>query len=351
MNFEHRYSYDIKDTRVGILGIFPPPFGGISVHVQRVADQLHAQNNTVYFFDIEQSWRRFFLPIYWLKLICWLIWYRPQLLYFHGTYSRGCLGDISIICFFKRFINYEIVIVEHDCRHLYKRSNFFKRIYRNLLKKVDHMVLIGDRAYTSYSENGFELDSYSIEGAFLPPVVFMAHRAEETYPSSLFRFIKDFTPIILMNAAHIMTIDGRDIYGFDLACDMIVGIKEKYPDVGLIIGLARVDDEPYKILCDRMKKLNIAEHVYILRDQKELWPLFKRVDIFIRPTRSDGASISLQEALYFKVPAIASDAVIRPHGVITFHTNNSADFIEVVDQTLHYKVYGNAYEQRDSVHP
>jgi glycosyltransferase involved in cell wall biosynthesis len=349
MNFEHCYSREVRDTQVGILGIIPPPFGGVSVHVRRVADQLHYQNNRVYFFNIEQS--RKFLPFYLIKLICWLIWNRPKILYFHGTYSRGCWADLFIICVLKRFIKYEVTIVEHDCRHLYKRSNLFKRFYRWALKRIDHVVLIGKQAYKSYEDNQIELDSYSIEGAFLPPVVSMANMVEQSYPSSLFIFLKSFTPILLMNAAHIMTIDGRDIYGFDLACDMIAGIKEKYPDVGLVIGLAQVDDEPYKLLCDRMKRLDIAEHVYIVRDQKEFWPLFKRVDIFIRPTRSDGASISLQEALYFKVPAIASDAVTRPDGVITFRSNNSADFINVVDQTLQHKVYGNAHEQRDTVHP
>jgi hypothetical protein len=39
--------------------------------------------------------------------------------------------------------------------------------------------------------------------------------------------------------------------------------------------------------------------------------------IYIRPTRSDGDAVSLREALALGVPAIATDVVRRPDGVLT----------------------------------
>lgn len=338
MSFEHRYSDDIQNKKIAILGIMPPPYGGVSVHIRRVADKLLHQGNTVLSFNIEQSLRALF-PAYLIKLFFWIIWHRPDHIYYHGSYLRWCAWELGIILFLQKILKHKTIIVEHDCRHLYKRSSLFKKIYKWMVLKLDMIVLIGDSALQSYKDNQITLGNYSIEGAFLPPVLSVASIIEQTYPSSLFDFIKVSTPVLLMNAAHIMKINNVDIYGFDLAFSMIAQIKATYPDVGLIIGLAHADQHRYKALCDQMSKLEIMEHIYVLHDQKELWPLYKYIDVFIRPTRSDGASISLQEALYFKVPSIASNCVTRPDHTETFQNNDVLDFVFHVNKILSSKIY------------
>ena len=89
-----------------------------------------------------------------------------------------------------------------------------------------------------------------------------------------------------------------------------------------------------------MKKKGVAEQVYILHGNKELWPLFQRVDLFVRPTLSDGDSVSVREALYFNLPVVASDAVERPMGVHCFKQGDSQDFTETVKVAFQDCVYG-----------
>ena len=129
--------------------------------------------------------------------------------------------------------------------------------------------------------------------------------------------------------------DSKDVYGFDIALDMLSGIKKSYPDAGLIVAIAHINDQEYvQRLYAKMTQLGIAEQIFILQNQKELWPLFKHIDLFIRPTLSDGASISVREACYFKVPVVASDVCVRPSQVTLFKTGDLPDLIRSVESEL-----------------
>ncbi len=50
----------------------------------------------------------------------------------------------------------------------------------------------------------------------------------------------------------------------------------------------------------------------------------------MRPTLSDGASVSIQEALFFVISVVASDVCERPNQVILFKSRNVLDFTEKV---------------------
>ncbi len=57
-------------------------------------------------------------------------------------------------------------------------------------------------------------------------------------------------------------------------------------------------------------------------------PLFEYIDIFLRPTNTDGDSLSIREAIYSGIPTIASDIVERPFGTITFKNRVVSDLFE-----------------------
>src|SRR3972149_8763076 len=288
MSLVHRYSDMVTNKKIVILGIEPPTFGGVSVHIQRVKDRLLDQGNTVFVFNIEQQLRRKWALAYLIKLFFWLLIKRPDTVHYHGTYQRGCWGDLFILRILKYVLRFEIIIIDHDCRHLYKRGWLFKRLYTWVLKHVDKLVPIGTKNLQSYEDNGFNTTGYEVEGSFLPPVVSMASAIEHLYPSSLFIFLKEYTPVILINASFLMRIDGKDIYGLDVSFDMIAQLKKNYPDVGLIMAIANIDNQNYfDLLIRKMRGLGVSEQVFILRGQKEIWPLFKKIDLFIRPTLSD----------------------------------------------------------------
>ena len=68
-----------------------------------------------------------------------------------------------------------------------------------------------------------------------------------------------------------------------------------------------------------------------------IWPLFKKVDLFLRPTNTDGFGISLAEAIHFGTLAIASDVCPRPEGTILFKNRDFNDLFTKVNKILKNK--------------
>lgn len=46
---EHTYWDNVTNKKIAILGRYPPPLGGISIHIKRVIAKLRAQKNKVAF--------------------------------------------------------------------------------------------------------------------------------------------------------------------------------------------------------------------------------------------------------------------------------------------------------------
>lgn len=343
------YFEKITHKKILIFGIYPPPYGGVSVHIQRVMSVFIQNLNNVRLFNTEQSLRSRFGLFYFMKLFFQLIWYRPNCVYYHSSYTRSFGIELTVIMLGSRLYGAQVHIIEHDSRHLGNRTRLFKRWYRWGTKHIFSIVFIGSSTYEHYKDHGIKVENYSIESAFLPPSLASEPLAIEHYPSSLWTFMKDYTPLLLVNAAHLMRINGKDVYGLDQAIDVLAGIKKDFPDAGLIMAVASMNDADYSAqLRERMQSKHVAEQVYILQDQKELWPLFKRVDLFLRPTLSDGASISVEEALYFKVPVVASNVCARQKGVVLYDHKKDGDLADVVTRVLYDTVYAN--QQCDSLH-
>ncbi len=346
MNNNSCYFDSVSKKKVAILGIMPPPFGGVSVHIERAIDQLAAQRNTVFFWPTEQGMRRWGLPLYFLRLMGWLIKKRPDVLYYHSSYlSTGHL-ELGFLLMLRAILRYQLCIIDHDCRHLYRRPRRYKNWYRWVAQRVDRIVCIGQSTYQSYIDAEIVHDHITNESAFIPPTPHRADAIKATYPSSLDIFLQEHTPLFLMSAAHVMTIDNNDLYGIDTAITLLAEIKTEYPDTGLIIGLPKIEDQKrFGCLCALMKERGVAEQIYFLQTNKELWPLFNQVDLFLRPTLSDGDSISIREAIYFNVPVVASDAATRPDGVQTYRTSDITHLVEQVLIVLQEQVYGPLHKR------
>lgn len=332
----HRYSDGVYNKCIALLGPCSPPLGGVSVHIQRVKHKFAQQNNRVFQFNTVVEYRYRYLPLYLMKLVGWLVRVRPHKLYYHTSYVSNSLPELLVLIWLKKLFNYELIIVEHDCRHLYARSENFKKQYRTLMNSIEKLVLIGSVTEKSYQDAGIPLPrDITMEAAFLPPNLASEQMILKTYPASLHAFMLNHQPLILANAFQLSCLQGKDLYGIDLCLHMLNSLSLTHPRLGFILALGEVGDEAYfRQLCFMAYKMHLADRLYILTQQRELWPLLKKVDLFVRPTLSDGASVSVQEAVHFGTATVASDACLRPEGTMLFSTGNVNDFIEKVRISL-----------------
>ncbi|MCA9770447.1 glycosyltransferase family 4 protein [Candidatus Dependentiae bacterium] len=341
---EHTYWDNVTNKKIAILGRYPPPLGGISIHIKRVIAKLRAQKNKVAFFETGQSLRFKFFFLYRLKLLFFLLWYRPHILFYHTVYLHKSLNELRFITRLKNLLGYTIVLVEHNCRYLYEKEIDFRVELNRVMQHVDEQIFIGNLTETSYKKNGImRPKKWSVQSAFLPPDTTQEETILRTYPTQLFDFLNEHENILVVNAFKLCLMnDGRDLYGVDRCIKVLLRLRNENNAIGLVVALGEVGNANYfKELNKQIQQHGLHEHVYFLCGQKELWPLLKKVTLFIRPTLSDGDSVSVGEALFFGVPVVASNVCVRPQEVILYKAGDEGDLYAKIKQQL-----GNMYSQQ-----
>lgn len=304
-----------------IVGYYPPPLGGISVHIYRLHKQL--PNSRVLDTGKEESFKGQKA----LRLFIDLLMGKYQAVHIH-VYDIKILLVVWIARFLKKF---DIVFTAHNPRLFQVNNNYLKKFYRLFLAKVDYLIAVSDHIIEDYRENGVDLpENIYIKNAFISPPMEEEESILESYPESLNDFIDSHSPILTANASSIIMIGEVDLYGLDMCIQLTNKLKNDFPNIGFVFALA---DEQRSInyinsMKELIEKLGIENNFYFLTGQKELWPLFKQSNLMVRPTYSDGYGISIAEALYFSSPAIASAVCNRPEGTILFKNRDIDDLYE-----------------------
>ena len=132
--------------------------------------------------------------------------------------------------------------------------------------------------------------------------------------------------VVAMNASRPMKIDGVDVYGIDLLIETF-SIPEVRRAFSALICVSNIDQDGsyFQMLHERIAARDLGDIVNLRSGEIEFCGVLKRCDVFVRPTIIDGDAVSVREALWYGIPTIASDAAVRPSGVVTFEARNSAE--------------------------
>lgn len=329
---KHCYTNNIYYKRIIILGPLPPPLGGVSVHVERVIAKLKKQHNDVMHGESCVEYRYQFFPIYIIRLLLLLCWQRPDQVHLHTLYLSNGLCELLWIMRLKKLLYYDVLLIEHDCRYMYKRSEQWKRVLNRLLPDIAQQIFIGNVTVQSYADNKMAAaQCNTIESAFLPPDKSQEQVILTSYPQELFQFIENHSPLLLANAFQLSLLDGKDLYGFDSCIELLGKLKLVHNNVGFIFVLASIGNESYyQQLRELIAEYDLTDNCYFLIGQRQLWPLLKQIDLFVRPTLSDGASVSIEEALWVGKPVVATSVCLRPQDVAVYNVGDSDQFYELV---------------------
>ncbi|MCK4517368.1 glycosyltransferase [Candidatus Babeliales bacterium] len=332
----HRYSNNISNKKILIIGPYPPPFGGVSIHIKRVTEKLKLQNNTVAIFNTATK-RTKTKAIF--SLLKKLIFTRPHIVYYNEPTES--LQKLALVTLLKYLFFYQLVTIDHDCRLLYNFSPRKKKLFRMLMKRVNHAVVMGDTTEKCYVDNQVSKVKKSVESPFLPPVLREEKEILWQYPVGVHKFLSTRSPLLTANAFAPILIDGKDLYGFDMCIELIKTLKQTYPNIGLIFGVCTLGTEEQKkyfaTIEEKIQKLKLESSFYFFFNEQEFWPLIKLSDLFIRPTLSDSFGISVQEAITVGTPAIASNVCQRPEGTILFEVGSATQLLDKTTTMLEKK--------------
>lgn len=298
-----------------IIGPQPPPLGGISVYLYR----LRKRQPGTRFIDETRMGKRG-----WLKL---LFLTRKHFVY-HSPSLRRRLWLFALTCLNRSV--FTLVVHGDSLQNQYTGGGALVRLLiGKMLRKADSVQVVNP-AIKEFMVSGLGVERAKIDviSSFLPPPPEDEAGILASYDPETVSFVSGRSPLIVANAHRLCFHQGVDLYGLDMCLDLIADLKSKVSDqVGLVFALAQIGDESYyREMRARCSALGIEANVHFLTGQKELWPLFKRAQLMVRPTCTDGFGISVAEALHFRCPAVASDVCRRAEGTVLFANRDSVDF-------------------------
>lgn len=312
--------------KIEIWGTYPPPIGGVSIHIYRLIHSLHTIDSSVvlrnfgkqvsnisYVKHVSYPWMEFLL----------LPFRKKRIIHLHSN-------NIFAFALFLLFGGRHKVGVTLHNQNLIKKTSFIKKKIIQVFLRHAAFVVLNDDNYLLKLCSHFHCsrNNFHILPAFLPPT-----QAEYIGLSEdILFFRKQHFFLLSANAYKLRYENGIDIYGFDLLIQLVKSLKEKGINVGLVFCLPMIGDMEYYQKClSSIKEMNIDDNILVV--QREIpngFEIWKLSDLFIRPTYTDIEGISVKEALFCGTPAVASDVCKRPSEAVLFKNRSYEDLEEKV---------------------
>jgi glycosyltransferase involved in cell wall biosynthesis len=330
-----------------LLGPYPPPYGGISVHVQRLKERLEERGIPCVVYDYS-SIRGKEDDIVAIRNKA--IWFLNQL--FHNTdsiihlcgYSPSALIALSLLVAVKR----KKVVVDTS-GFLFSQEGItlqHRLAFQIAAKTGIYFIAESSRSRDIMLSLGIKPENVNDEiiPCFIPPRARAGNIFKLT--EELQNFISSHRPLITANAFRISFYNNEDLYGIDLCIDLCANLKQTHPDIGFVFCLPTIGDYDYfNKMMRRVREKDIEDNFLFVTEPCEYHAILMRCDIFVRSTNTDGDSVSLREALYFKLPSVASDAIPRPVGTVLFKNRDADDLTSKVEHILgNYSFYKSKLE-------
>jgi len=333
--------------KIILVGGYPPPFGGVSAHCQRLMNLLLKNDVRCQIVDCSSELKNNdnVVNIREIRKLLGTFNQTNEIIHIHsaGIDSKKIFGLIilSLLCQIRRI---KLITTFHSLSDFaLKKSNWLDKLFIKIfLNSTSHYIAVSQRVKDDLASLKFNPKKISVIPAFLPPTV--KKQDIDEIPYEVWSFIDEHTPIITANAPHLEFYNDQDLYGTDMCIELCSNLYKTFPRVGFVFCIPNVEDYDYfNRLKTRTIKAGIEKNFLFVTKPYHYYPILSKSDIFVRPTNTDGDAISIREALYFNIPTLASDAVSRPEPTILFNNRDINDFIVKTRNVLsNYEFYKKA---------
>lgn len=279
-----------------IIGVTPPPIGGVSIHLSRLHHRLQRLNMNVLFWDYTKE-----TLIAGIKKIV-------VANVVHTNFSNAIARCFFTI--FLRLLNKKVIVTFHG---KYSFSNVFDLI---TLKALTYGLVLNDYSLNHAIQKVKNVKKIRLISAFIPPIGQEDEMSNEARVRlQLFRARYEY---IACSNAHNYVLDseGKDLYGIDFLLKVFVTLDR----IGLIIS------DPSGKLASQYKSYQGIDNILFISEPHSFVEIIKISNIVVRATTTDGDSLSVKEALYFGRRVIATDCVNRPSGCELYKVNDVVAF-------------------------
>lgn len=314
------------EPSIALVGPWPRPWGGISVHISRLLPRLREKRFAVSVYDdtgTHSGEDIFPLRGRWANRF--VLTAREKIIHYH-SHSWGTRMRLSLMTAMGK----KVVFTVHSLRNppvvfMSKKPEFTHMMARARFIAVNEEI--------AQRLSGMGARSVEIIGPYISPPDW-----GEPYPD-----VKAFAglhrPTIAMNALSFKTWGKGDLYGLFSALDALALLRKDLPGAGMVIYLSQIGEKSlFGFFVERTRALGLERDIMLRLDAEEPFhTCLPLAQVFLRPTLSDSFGLSLAEALELGVPVVASDAVPRPGKVFLFKTGDPADMVRAIKEALSSK--------------
>ncbi|NOX90117.1 MAG: glycosyltransferase [Calditrichaeota bacterium] len=317
---------------VEIWGTYPPPYGGVSVHIKRLFHGLKTKSefNAVllnFNGELHQPDENIFKVRSVLLQFFKLPFKSPRIIHLHARKRFSWFLLAMLGWRHTKVLTLHNQTLRDDARGL-------KKWLISLALKKFQRIFLNDPDFKQFLIRTFRVknESLFLVGAFIPPL----NSEFKGVPDEIRKFRRKKQFLISFVAWMLVREKGKDIYGVDSILRLMKTLKNDGIDVGLVLILPQIGDaDYYRKILNEITQSGLKEDILLIQkpipNAFEIWGI---CDLFIRPTLSDIEGMSVKEALYVGTPVIASDVCLRPESCLVYPAGDFNRLVELTKKVL-----------------
>jgi glycosyltransferase involved in cell wall biosynthesis len=313
------------------VGAYPPPYGGVTVHLMRLHEHLRRAGMDHTIIDLSPIRKEVpgVINLTWLEATALLEREPRSVVHFHnfepghaGAYRRLARRHVTLLSLHNERFGDELDAL----------GPLRKRVALARLKHLHGVVVDSEHCRTLATRLWGGKTPIHVIPEFIPPAeVPPLDRAELIDLRARCRYL------LASNAWQAAVYRGRDLYGLDMLIELLSRlVHERGLDVGLVLllpGAGEAGAPP--ALQEQIHAARLERHCALVTEPlAESSSLWRAADLVVRATNTDGNSLTVLEALAVGTPVVASDCVERPAGTVLFRTRDQADLETRVTEVL-----------------
>lgn len=320
--------------KIALIGTYPPPIGGTSIHISRLREMLVKDGYDVIVYDTHGTGNADFEKFVSIKnykkwIIVYALKMSEDIIHSHTHDWK----ERAILSFFARLHNKISIFTFHSLRDEYTKFSFIQKLYVKIaIKYASGFICTSENILTKLLEWGCPQNKLFYSCPFIAPT----DKEKQEKPLPIFsEYRKKHHYILSANASNTNKYNNQDLYGLDMCIEAVKYLVDKGYDVGLIYALTQITDiDFFNEIRERINDLGITNNVLLFTEKTGLIPILTLSDAFLRPTNTDSWAMSISESITLGIPVIASNVCKREKGAILFESRNQCAFNKAIEKCL-----------------
>ncbi len=311
---------DNKKLNLLIIGPISPPAGGISIHIERL-EQLLKNDFLIDIIDESKEKKRDSFNL----RSCNIIQYLRKILNSDVVFihSGNIILKKSHLIISKLFLK-KTILTFHGFSHRrkYKLSNRIDNYFYRLSNKL---IFVNKDIEI---KNKISKNKYIIQHAFIPPIKDELVKLPSIINDRISIAKENNQTIICANASKLIKFNNEDLYGLDMCITVAERLIKKNIKICFFFVVSSLENgaELFHKYQKFITELEIGNNFLLINIDLPFYKLIQKSDIVVRPTNTDGDSLTIREALFLNKKVLASDVTNRPDDTLLFKNRDTDDF-------------------------